>query len=207
MNVKATITPHLQPYYTSYAAPYVDTTRPYVEAVNKTVLAPTLKFGKENYQAYGAPRVEQAWHFGLDEWEKSLKPQVLSMVGQGKRQYELALAPYVGKVTDATSPYYGIARENIFRTYHGYIMPAYMTSKPYAEHGYGIAHRFAVETGIPYARLAWNTIAIFIERTLWPQVRVLYGENVEPQLVRIGERLGRYRDGRRLKAAVNEVER
>jgi hypothetical protein len=44
-------------------------------------------------------------------------------------------------------------------------------------------------------------------RTAWPKVRVLYGENVEPQLVRIGERLGRYRDGKAIRDAVDEVDR
>jgi hypothetical protein len=50
-------------------------------------------------------------------------------------------------------------------------------------------------------------MAGFFERRIFPRIRLLYGENVEPQLVRIGERLGRYRDGRKLKAAVDDVDR
>lgn len=61
-------------------------------------------------------------------------------------------------------------------------------------------------TGIPYARSAWASTLVLFDRTVWPQLRVIYGENIEPQLVRIGERLGRYRDGRKLKAAVDEID-
>lgn len=46
---------------------------------------------------------------------------------------------------------------------------------------------------------------VFLERNVFPKIKILYGENVEPQLIRIGERLGRYRDGKKVKAAVEEV--
>ncbi len=52
-----------------------------------------------------------------------------------------------------------------------------------------------------------TSVVAFFDRTLWPSMRILYGENVEPQLVRISERLGRYRDGKKVKAAADAVDR
>ena len=69
------------------------------------------------------------------------------------------------------------------------------------------ANDFTLNTAIPYTQWAWTTASVFLDRTVWPKVRILYGENVEPQLVRIGERLGRYRDGKKLKAVIDEVDR
>lgn len=74
------------------------------------------------------------------------------------------------------------------------------------EETYAFGHKLAVETGLPYAKSVLASTALFFDRTLWPKIRILYGENVEPQLVRIGERLGRYRDGRKLKAAMEDAD-
>jgi hypothetical protein len=123
-----------------------------------------------------------------------------------KDKYDETLAPHVGKVVTATAPYYEIAKANAFQTYYGHILPTYKAVQPYALQGYDIASDFTVNTAVPYSKWAWATGAIFVERTVWPKVRILYGENVEPQLVRIGERLGRYRDGKKLKAVVEEVD-
>jgi hypothetical protein len=70
-----------------------------------------------------------------------------------------------------------------------------------------VANDFAFNTAIPYSQWAWTTTTVFLDRTVWPKLRILYGENVEPQLVRIGERLGRYRDGKKLKAVIDKVDR
>lgn len=107
----------------------------------------------------------------------------------------------------ATSPYYEIAKANTFQTYYGHILPTYNAVQPYALQGYGVVSDFTVNTVVPSSKWAWATGVVFVERTVWPKVRILYGENVEPQLVRIGERLGRYRDGKKIKAVVEEVDR
>ena len=70
-----------------------------------------------------------------------------------------------------------------------------------------MATDFTRNTAIPYSKWAWTTGVVFVDRIIWPKLRILYGENVEPQLVRIGERLGRYRDGKKLMAVVDGVDR
>jgi len=194
--------PHITPYYNTYAAPYVNAARPYYDVLDERLIAPTITYGKK----YGAPRLAQAQAFSQAQWEKSIQPQVSKFSGMAQQQYSQILAPHVNKIWNITSPYYAIARDSALQTYYGSILPTYSAIQPYAQQGYGMVNRFAVDTGIPYAQWAWTTGVIFLDRTVWPKIRVLYGENVEPQLVRIGERLGRYRDGKKLQAAVDEIE-
>lgn len=136
-----------------------------------------------------------------------MQPQVSKYQSLLKDQYDQSLGPHVNAAIKATSPIYLNAKTNALQTYYEHILPTYNAVQPYALQGYGAASEFTVNTAIPYSQWAWATGAVFLDRTVWPKVRILYGENVEPQLVRIGERLGRYRDGKKLKAAVDEVDR
>ena len=207
LDIRSQVQPYLQRFHNSYTAPYVDAARPYAEKFDKQVYSPTVTVGTKTYLRHGAPRVSQARHFGQVQWEKKLKPQIDAAQAQAKKQYEASLAPYVSKASEASVPYYSASRENIVNTFNFYVLPAYTVTRPYAQQSYAVGHKMITETGLPYARLAWDSAANFIDRTLWPQLRILYGENVEPQLVRIGERLGRYRDGRKLQAAVEDIDK
>ena len=207
LNARSYVTPHVQPYVDTYASPYVERARPYAEDFHRRVYTPSLSFGRESYEIYGAPRVDQIRMYGLDRWEKTLKPTIDAAQIHVKKQYDATLAPQVSKASTVASPYYMAGRENILRTYKTRLLPAYSASRPYIMTLYGFSHKIALETGLPYIQSAWSHMVIFVDRTIWPNVKVLYGENVEPQLVRIGERLGRYRDGRKLKAAVDEINR
>lgn len=116
------------------------------------------------------------------------------------------MAPHINKAYSAAGPYYELAKTNALQTYYGHILPTYTTVRPYALQAYGLASEFVINTAVPYSKWAWTSGRIFLDRTVFPQIRIIYGENVEPQLVRIGERLGRYRDGKKLKAAVNNLD-
>ena len=150
--------------------------------------------------------MDQVRAYSQDRWEKIIKPQIDTAQLQVKEQYDSNLAPHVSKASSAAAPYVTTSRNSISRIYNSRLLPAYEASLPYAEKTYAIGHKLAVETGLPYAVSVWSSTAVFFDRTLWPKVRILYGENVEPQLVRIGERLGRYRDGKKLKAAMEDPE-
>lgn len=202
LNLKSLATPHLEPYYNTYAASYVDAARPYYNTLDKKVIAPVTALGTK----YGAPRVAQAQAFGQAQWEKTLQPQLNRVQLLAKHQYDANLARHVDTVTKSTGPYYDIARSSALQTYYGHLLPTYNTVQPYAVQGYEVASDFAVNTALPYSKWALVTGSVFLERTVWPRLRILYGENVEPQLVRIGERLGRYRDGKKLKAVVEEID-
>jgi hypothetical protein len=200
--LKSTLSPHLAPYYNTYAAPYVDYASPYYEFVERNVITPAAFYG----QKYGAPRVAQVQAIGKAQWEKQVQPQVAKLNRVIQLHYNNTLAPHIQTATTTVSPYIKFAKDNALQTYHATILPTYTALQPYAQYGYVLGRNFTVNTGIPYAKWAWESVIIFLDRTIWPKVKILYGENVEPQLVRIGERLGRYRDGKKLKAAVEEVE-
>lgn len=200
--VKSTIAPYATPYYNTYAAPYVDSAKPYYNVLDKNVITPAAFYG----QKYGAPRVAQAQAIGKEQWEKQIHPQVAKLNKLAQEQYEKTLAPHVQTAAAATVPYAKFAKENALQTYYASILPAYAAVEPYAHQAYDLGKTFTVNTGIPYAQWAWTSGVAFLDRTIWPKARILYGENVEPQLIRIGERLGRYRDGKKLQSIVDEVE-
>ncbi|KFX99132.1 hypothetical protein O988_04027 [Pseudogymnoascus sp. VKM F-3808] len=200
--VKSTLAPYATPYYNTYAAPYVDSARPYYNVLDKNVITPATFYGKK----YGAPRVAQVQAIGKEQWEKQIHPQVAKLNKLAQEQYEKTLAPHVQTAAAATGPYAKFAKENALQTYYASILPAYAAVEPYAQQAYGVGKTFTVNTGIPYAQWAWTSGVAFLDRTIWPKARILYGENVEPQLIRIGERLGRYRDGKKLQSIVDEVD-
>jgi len=181
----------------------VEAARPYYNTLDQRIITPVAVLGKK----YGAPRVAQVQAFGQAQWEKNLQPEVLKYQTILKAKYDASLGPHVDKVVTATAPYYDIARTSALQTYYGHILPTYTAVQPYVLQGYGITSEFAVNTAVPYSKWAWSAGVVFVDRTVWPRVKILYGESVEPQLVRIGERLGRYRDGKKLKVIIDETER
>ncbi|KAI1321112.1 hypothetical protein F5Y16DRAFT_75216 [Xylariaceae sp. FL0255] len=188
-HVQHTVAPHITPYYDSYAAPYVDLARPYYGSLDRIVISPTKSMALK----YGGPRVAQIHAYGQAGWEKNVQPQIIRYQALAKAQYDQAVAPHVGKATAALAPYYDIARTNALQTYHEFVVPAYTIVQPYAMQGYDVAYAFTKDTAVPTSIWAWNKTYVFLDATIWPHVRDVYVLKVEPQLVRIGERLGRYK--------------
>lgn len=205
--IRSYITPHLKPYYDAYAAASVERARPYAEDLYQRVYAPSAKFSKETYETYGAPRVDEATKYAQDQWARTLKPQIEAAQAEGRKRYDSTLAPQVSKVSAITLPYFEAARDGVLVIYNTQLLPTFTASRPYVEQAYALGHKVAIENGLPHIQSGWTYTTIFVQGTLWPQVQILYGENVEPQLLRIGERLGRYRDGNRIKAVIEDIDR
>lgn len=197
----------MKPYYDAYAASSVERARPYAEDFYERVYAPSFSFSKETYETYGAPRVDEATKYTQDQWVRILKPQIEAAQTECRKRYDSTLAPQVSKVSAATLPYFQASQERVLVIYNTQLLPAFTASRPYVKQVYALGHKVAIENGLPYIQSGWAYTTIFVKLTLWPQVRILYGENVEPQLLRISERLGRYRDGNRLKAVVEDIDR
>ncbi|KXJ94869.1 hypothetical protein Micbo1qcDRAFT_202671 [Microdochium bolleyi] len=197
---KHAIAPHLSPYYDTYAAPYVNLAKPYYNTIDRTIITP----GRTYAVKYAGPRVEQAQAYGTAQWEKSVQPQIAKYQGLAKGHYDQKLAPHVNTASDALAPYYSIAKTNALQTYHEIVFPAYVAVAPYAVQGYNAAHDFTVTTAIPSGLWAWSRTNSFLDTTVWPHVRDIYAAKVEPQLVRIGERLGRYSEKKTKTAVLSE---
>ncbi|KAL8762672.1 MAG: hypothetical protein Q9184_001379 [Pyrenodesmia sp. 2 TL-2023] len=206
LTARSYLDPYARPYYEAYADPYVNLARPYVQQLEHSVYTPSVSFGKKSYQQYGAPLVRQASDYSQLQWERTVKPILDKAQTEARVQYDTYLAPQVERTWSTIQPYYAKGRQDTNRVYNTKLLPAYAISRPYLERAYSGAREFTVNTGLPYAQSAWTTTVLLFDRTIWPQVRILYGKNVEPQLVRIGERLGRYRDSKRLKAAMENTD-
>ncbi|KAK1987756.1 hypothetical protein LZ30DRAFT_701383 [Colletotrichum cereale] len=188
--LKHAVTPHLEPYYHAYAAPYVEKATPYYNIAHERVFVPTKAYATK----YGAPRLQQAQAYGQAQWDKNIHPKLSVYQKQAQDKYDQTVAPHVAKASTNIGPYYDIARTSALQTYHDVILPSYHFVHPYAAQGYAVASHFTTETAVPSAYWAWNKTYSFLDATVWPQFRVLYIENVEPQLARIGQRLGRYKN-------------
>jgi len=104
--------PHLEPYYHTYAAPYIEKTRPYAQQLDQKFINPASQIAKHNYLTYAAPRIEHAKAFGQQQWEKSILPQVLTAQKKAKTIYGASVAPHIDKAFSVVEPYYGIAKDN-----------------------------------------------------------------------------------------------
>ncbi|KAH7170116.1 hypothetical protein EDB81DRAFT_153153 [Dactylonectria macrodidyma] len=199
--VKNAVSPHLQPYYDEYAAPYVETARPYYDTVDSKIWKPTRAYAIR----YGAPWVEKAQEHAWAQWQKNGQPQLAKYQGLAQEKYDESVAPYVGQATDTVGPYYDIARTNALQLYYEFVLPGYKFVHPYFIKGYDATAEFTTNTALPTAYWTWNKSYAFLDAKIWPHLRVVYTENVEPQLVRIGERLGRFKARDKVKVLQDSV--
>jgi hypothetical protein len=206
INAQSHIQPYLQPYYDTYAGPYVDRARPYAEQLNQRVVSPAAKIAQQNYDRYAAPRIDQIKAYGQQQWQKTVVPQVVLAQKKASELYDASVAPHVKKASSVAEPYYDAARENAINVHQKHIIPVLDTSTPYLVRAYNSTKEFALTTGLPYLQRAWYSLVIFVDGTLWPRVKGLYGDNVKPQLVMISERIAKYQEGRKMKAVMDEVD-
>ncbi|KAK4096105.1 hypothetical protein N658DRAFT_570041 [Parathielavia hyrcaniae] len=191
--LKQAVVPHVEPYYDTYAAPYVEAARPYYYVVDQRVIAPSRAYAKK----YGAPRVQQVQAFGKAQWDRSIQPQVEKYQGLARTQYDEKLAPHIHQASAALGPYYEIARTSSLQTYHELLVPVYQFVHPHVLDGYRATSAFTSKTVVPSFVWAWNKTYVFVDGTVGPQIKAIYVENVEPQLVKIGKRLGRHSSGKK----------
>jgi hypothetical protein len=189
---KQTLSPHLTPYYETYAAPYVDLAWPYYENVDQVVITPARTYAIK----YGGPQLRKAQALARTQWEKNVQPELVKYQALAKEKYDETVAPHMEKASVIMTPYYDIAKSNALQTYHEILLPSYDFVQPYALQGYDVASSFTTNTAVPSALWAWNKTYVFLDSTVWPHVRDVYAAKVEPQLLRIVDRLGRYKGSR-----------
>ena len=197
--LKHAVSPHLIPYYDTYAAPYVEIARPYYDAFDRAVVTP----GRTYAVKHGGPRLAQAQAYGQAQWEQQVQPQLVKYRTVATQKYDQSLGPHVEQAAAVLSPYYEVAKTSTLQTYHELVLPTYAFIQPYVILGYDAILAFTKDTAIPSTVWAWNKTYMFLDSTIWPRLRDVYTVTVEPQLVRIGERLGRY--NRKAKLATDNI--
>ncbi|CAG7973856.1 unnamed protein product [Penicillium salamii] len=200
------VEPYVTPYYDIYAAPYVDQARPYVEILNHRVYTPASKVAKSGYEKYGAPALQQARVYGVQQWHVQVTPRLQTAQDKAHQVYLAEVDPYIQQGVDVVSPYYQKANAAALTVYWGHLVPFYTHSKPYIGKAYSTSHGVLVTHVMPGAQYTWSSVVYFANSSVWPHVTGLYSEQVEPQLVKIGQRLASYREGKRLRAVVEELD-
>lgn len=117
------------------------------------------------------------------------------------------MAPYTTKAKGVVQPYYYNAIQGLREIYEVRVLPRYKVASPYVEQTYYHGQKFVLETALPFADWVGNRTIVYISRIVWPRLQILYGENIEPQLSRIGQRLGRYRDSKKIEQVIESVSR
>jgi hypothetical protein len=120
--------------------------------------------------------------------------------------HDSLIGPRIRHANSAITPYYTATEEYLLHIHKAYVLPYYARSKPIAGKAYSRVHGVVVDILLPYSHKSWSTVVAFVNGTLWPRITGLYSENVEPQLVKIGEKLASYREGRKLIAVTEDIE-
>ncbi|KAJ5087964.1 hypothetical protein N7456_011580 [Penicillium angulare] len=201
------VQPYVTPYYDVYAAPYVDQARPYADVFNQNVYAPTSKFAQTNYEKYGAPALEQAQAYGTAQWKAQVTPRVQQAQDKAYQLYLAEVDPYIQQGVAVVSPYYQKANTVVLTVYWDHLVPFYTRSQPFIGKTYATSHGILTTHVMPGARYTWSSVVYFANSSLWPHLTGLYSEQVEPQLVKIGQRLASYREGKRLRAVLEEMDK
>lgn len=136
-----------------------------------------------------------------------VKPHLDSAKANIRIGYNSSLVPLVVRGFEASFPYLLNGKNAIVHQYQSNVIPLYTDYKPRALKAYNRGHQLSMDVILPYSRWVNELITTVLRRRIWPPMRILYGENVEPQLVRIRARLARYRDGKKLEAAVDKINR
>ncbi|RMZ89887.1 hypothetical protein DV736_g2890, partial [Chaetothyriales sp. CBS 134916] len=204
LTLKTRVQPHVQPYYDTYAGPYVDKARPYVEQANARVVVPATAIAKQNFDTYAAPHLDTARTYGQQQWEKAVLPQLVQAQAQAAGLYHANVAPHVSKASEAAQPYYTAAREAADNVHKNHVLPAYLVSRPYLDNAANSSHHFVFHQASPLLSDGWTSALTYVDGTLWPFVKGLYVDNVLPQLVIINERIAKYQESRKLRAVIND---
>lgn len=207
------VEPYVTPYYDIYAAPYVDQARPYVdqarpyvEIFNQRVYTPASKVAKSGYEKYGAPTLKQAQAYGIEQWQSQVTPRLQTAQNKVHQLYLAEIDPYVQQSVAVASPYYQWANTVVLNVYQGHLVPFYACSRPFIGKAYSTGQGILTTHVLPGAQYTWSSVVYFANSSLWPHVTGLYSEQVEPQLVKIGQRLASYREGKRLRAVIEDVD-
>ncbi|KAL2872615.1 uncharacterized protein BJX67DRAFT_13586 [Aspergillus lucknowensis] len=203
---KSYVEPHVVPYYNTYGAPYVDAARPYVTVLNEKVYTPVSNIAKQGYDAYGAPAMHRAQAYGQQQWDANVVPHIETAKSKVNDWYRAQVAPHVQQLTAAVSPYYRKVYGVYWATLDGYVLPFAARYRPFIGKTYTSGQDILATTVLPYAQSTWSSTVYIVNNSIWPKVSSLYSENVEPQLVKIGQRLASYREGKRLQSVMDEVE-
>jgi len=82
----------------------------------------------------------------------------------------------------------------------------YKQSMPYLSRVAFQAHHYTIKYAVPTMQQGVSTATIFIQRHVWPTIRIAWGQHVEPQILKIQAKIASYADGRKMEAVAADIE-
>lgn len=135
-----------------------------------------------------------------------MQPQITQLYERGYKQYEERLEPTVVELTKLYEPWWRWTKKTTSRQYHTVFIPIYKRSLPYLHHVSRQARHYTINYAIPTIQRGANTATIFVQRHLWPTIRIAWGQHVEPQILKIQAKIASYADGRKMEAAAADLD-
>lgn len=179
--------------------------RPYVETTNARVIRPATVLALKNYDAYAAPQVAKVQSYAQAQWEKLAAPQLRKAQETAQQVYDENLAVHVQKASEAAAPLYESAIDNAINARENHIIPAIAKTRPHLLKAAQSVQKFLLEKFVPFVHHGSTKVVIFLDGTFWPFVKSIYRNNVQPQLVMIGERIAKYQESRKLHSMVDDI--
>jgi hypothetical protein len=121
-------------------------------------------------------------------------------------KYDEKLSPHIERAAVASDPYVRQMREELLDLYESTLVPVYARTLPYIETYYQHANYVTFHVVYPHIWRAQSSTSRFLATRVWPRIVLIYGINVEPQLMRIRERLGRYTSAKKLQHTIDNME-
>ena len=204
LNARSHIDPYVTPYYETYAAPYIEAVQPYAHNFHRNIYSPTKTFAVRQYRTYGAPRLEQGLNFFGERWTETVTPRLHATRNSLARSYSSSVKSHITKTRDIVVPRYQATAESLAHVRDNYFSPYYAQLEPGVSRTYAVIHDLISNKILPHGKKLCLVSVDFVNGTLRPWVARLYFENVEPQLIRIGNKL---REGKRTPLMGDKVER
>ncbi|RKF59409.1 hypothetical protein OnM2_060015 [Erysiphe neolycopersici] len=195
--------PIIRPYFDTYALPHLEPVLPYYVEAYKRVITPTLIFGRK----YGIPFVEKTIVLGKFFWVKFAQPRAEKLYEISYQYYRKNFGPYVDNANKAIIINYYTIQKIFLPKYSNIILSYYDAIKPQIVKGYILAYNVITKNLYPCLKWTVANGEFFFVRTVQPKLKSLYGESVEPQLLKISERLDKYRNARKTKSVSSDVKR
>lgn len=183
--LKTTLKPHVQPYYDSYLAPHVDQYSPYAIKANSDYIQPVYQNLVKTYNQYGQPYVIEGKKYAEVEYDRFLKPHMDNAQVKGNVLYKDYLGPHVETANEiwvSSKPKVVAAQHKGEEVWTRTLKPAYNVASPYIVKVYEQAKYVIMVIVAPVVRDGGEK-AVGWGKGLWSDV-------VQPQVGRIGERLG-----------------
>lgn len=185
------IEPVVKPYYDTYAEPYVMLARPYytktVELNNNYVVPAGKRGGRAALAVYNrflAPHVDTAYTKGQELYDTHLK------------EHHQVLTKHHNHVMQLANQQYEKARIVTLTVYMNHIQPVLVKLEPHYDRAVKYLHSHVCPRVKAYSLQLYYHIESVVGRgyaVLAPKIQEIWDKNVEPQLVKIRERVSLYR--------------